>query len=138
MQTKHVERVLYVPQLNCKMIIMSTLGRKGFFVQFGNGRCKVTKEDKLYAEACQVNGVYETHISAENANAAKMHQKTEADSELWCRRSGHRDTRTIMELKCNNDKGKPKCTDKIKCVNWITEKSIKPYALKRGAPGCWI
>ena len=126
-----VLKVLYVPELSCNLLSVSSLDKKGFQITFGNGECNVTKDGELYIQAKLINGVYEIDISeTQSANVAHSSQKDEADMQLWHRRLGHRDTTTIMNLQKGDlvrglqvKESKEALT---KCISCITEKAVKP------------
>ncbi|CAI5780530.1 Retrovirus-related Pol polyprotein from transposon TNT 1-94 [Podarcis lilfordi] len=126
-----ISRVLYIPELSCNLISVSTLDKKGFQITFGNGECKVTKNGKVFAQAKLINGVYELDLSEnQSAKVAHSSQKDEADLDLWHRRLGHRDTSVILDLqKRDLVRGlQVKQSNKApaKCVSCITEKAVKP------------
>ncbi|CAI5799470.1 Retrovirus-related Pol polyprotein from transposon TNT 1-94 [Podarcis lilfordi] len=126
-----ISRVLYVPELSCNLISVSTLDKKGFQITFGNGECKVTRNGKVFAQAKLINGVYELDLSEnQSAKVAHSSQKDEADLDLWHRRLGHRDTNVILDLqKRDLVRGlQVKQSNKApaKCISCITEKAVKP------------
>lgn len=126
-----ISRVLYVPELSCNLISVSTLDKKGFQVTFGNGECKVTRNGKVFAQAKLINGVYELDLSEnQSAKVAHSSQKDEADLDLWHRRLGHKDASLILDLqKRNLVRGlQVKQSNKApaKCISCITEKAVKP------------
>ncbi|CAI5793457.1 Retrovirus-related Pol polyprotein from transposon TNT 1-94 [Podarcis lilfordi] len=126
-----ISRVLYVPELSCNLISVSTLDKKGFQITFGNEECKVTKNGKVFAQAKLINGVYELDLSEnQSAKVAHSSQKDEADLDLWHRRLGHRDTNVILDLqKRDLVRGlQVKQSNKApaKCISCITEKAVKP------------
>ncbi|CAI5771537.1 Retrovirus-related Pol polyprotein from transposon TNT 1-94 [Podarcis lilfordi] len=126
-----ISRVLYVPELSCNLISVSTLDKKGFQITFGNGECKVTKNGKVVAQAKLINGVYELDLSEnQSAKVAHSSQKNEADLDLWHRRLGHRDTNVILDLQkrelVRGLQVKQSNKAPAKCVSCITEKAVKP------------
>ncbi|CAI5799419.1 Retrovirus-related Pol polyprotein from transposon TNT 1-94 [Podarcis lilfordi] len=136
-----VSRVLYVPQLSCNLLSVSTLDRKGFQITFGNGECNVTKNGEVFVQAKLVNGVYEIDLSEEqSAKVARSSQKDEADLDLWHRRLGHRDTSLILDLQRKDLVKGLQVTQSNrvprKCISCVTENFHFHVAQNREAPEC--
>ena len=73
-----VSNVLFVPELNCNLLSVSTFEKKGFKVTFENGQCNVTKHGEVYIQGKLINNVYEVDLS-ESQSAKVDTRKTVID-----------------------------------------------------------
>ena len=62
--------VLYVPQLNGNLISVKKLTGRGLEVLFKNDTCHIMKENKIVAEATEVNGLYELNTTQKALKAS--------------------------------------------------------------------
>ncbi|XP_060137743.1 uncharacterized protein LOC132593052 [Zootoca vivipara] len=75
-----ITEVKFAPKLNCNLLSVSSLDRKGFKITFEKGQCIVTKHDEVYVEGKLKDGVYELNISENQRNqSTRMAQPSKRD-----------------------------------------------------------
>jgi hypothetical protein len=84
-----LSNVLYVPGATVNLFSVEQATFNGATIKFENGRCKLTKSDKLALNVECCGGVYKFKTQYPSVNLHALIAKTKETPELWHRRFGH-------------------------------------------------
>jgi transposase InsO family protein len=93
-----LSNVLCVPGATVNLFSVEQATCIGAVIKFKNGRCKVTKNDKLALNVECCGGVYKFKTSYPSVNLHALIAKTKETPELWHRRFGHLGYNNLAKL----------------------------------------